>query len=334
MQTLLIDKMISVSIIIPVYNVEQYIESCLLSVINQNYKGDIECVIVNDCTPDQSMVVVHKILSDYDGNILFKIVDHKENRGLSASRNSGVRVATGDYLYFLDSDDILAKNAIALLADLALKDLPDVVMGDFELIGSNQNIPQLKTTITHFNIQKDIFNAFISYELYEMAWNKLVKRQFFYRHELWFCEGLIHEDSLWSFLLFYYCASLRICVQKTYGYRIRENSIMTDPRNVTKSLKSYYEIFFLKIEFIKKNALFEEFPLLIKYMIDTKYLLRRILVEQDMNDEMYTKLGKEMGGCYTFRKGLTNLTRAKILLSNLPFGIFKFLTSHIYNTTK
>ena len=107
MQTLLIDKMISVSIIIPVYNVEQYIESCLLSVINQNYKGDIECVIVNDCTPDQSMVVVHKILSDYDGNILFKIVDHKENRGLSASRNSGVRVATGDYLYFLDSDDIL-----------------------------------------------------------------------------------------------------------------------------------------------------------------------------------------------------------------------------------
>ncbi|WP_347223037.1 glycosyltransferase family 2 protein, partial [Bacteroides congonensis] len=181
MQTLLIDKMISVSIIIPVYNVEQYIESCLLSVINQNYKGDIECVIVNDCTPDQSMVVVHKILSDYDGNILFKIVDHKENRGLSASRNSGVRVATGDYLYFLDSDDILAKNAIALLADLALKDLPDVVMGDFELIGSNQNIPQLKTTITHFNIQKDIFNAFISYELYEMAWNKLVKRQFFYR---------------------------------------------------------------------------------------------------------------------------------------------------------
>ena len=67
--------MVNVSIIIPVYNVEQYIESCLYSVINQTYKGTLECIIVNDCTPDQSMEVVNRLLSVYQGNILFKIIN-------------------------------------------------------------------------------------------------------------------------------------------------------------------------------------------------------------------------------------------------------------------
>ena len=71
--------MVNVSIIIPVYNVEQYIESCLYSVINQTYKGTLECIIVNDCTPDQSMEVVNRLLSVYQGNILFKIINHQEN---------------------------------------------------------------------------------------------------------------------------------------------------------------------------------------------------------------------------------------------------------------
>ena len=92
--------MVNVSIIIPVYNVEQYIESCLYSVINQTYKGTLECIIVNDCTPDQSMEVVNRLLSVYQGNILFKIINHQENKGLSAARNSGVKIAKGDYLYF------------------------------------------------------------------------------------------------------------------------------------------------------------------------------------------------------------------------------------------
>ena len=135
--------MVNVSIIIPVYNVEQYIESCLYSVINQTYKGTLECIIVNDCTPDQSMEVVNRLLSVYQGNILFKIINHQENKGLSAARNSGVKIAKGDYLYFLDSDDILVENAIKLLSNLSLQSFPDVIMGDFDLIGDNQYIPRL-----------------------------------------------------------------------------------------------------------------------------------------------------------------------------------------------
>ena len=87
------------SIIIPVYNVEKYIVNCLNSVANQLY-DDIECIIVDDCSPDNSMIHVASFLEQYEGKIIFKIVTHEKNQGLSAARNSGVKIATGDYLFF------------------------------------------------------------------------------------------------------------------------------------------------------------------------------------------------------------------------------------------
>jgi len=326
--------MVNVSIIIPVYNVEQYIESCLYSVINQTYKGTLECIIVNDCTPDQSMEVVNRLLSVYQGNILFKIINHQENKGLSAARNSGVKIAKGDYLYFLDSDDILVENAIELLSNLSLQSFPDVIMGDFDLIGDNQYIPRLNTSVAIFDKQKEIFNAFISYSLYEMAWNKLVKKSFFLKYDLWFREGIIHEDSLWSFNLFYYCNNLRVCFQRTYLYRVRENSIMTDPKNIIKSFNSYYEIFFLKINFIKEKRLFYEFPLLVKYMVDAKFLLEKIVIEQNLDKETYTRLKNQLGICYILEKDLTIITRLKLLLSNLPFKVFKLMLFYFFKKIK
>ena len=194
---------LKISIIIPVYKVEDYIAECLYSVINQSYKEEFECIIVDDYTPDDSMKIVHQVLSYYCGNIQFKIVHHQENKGLSAARNTGVRESTGDYLYFLDSDDLLPEQTIESLLNTCQDELPDVVMGDFELIGESDNVPRLNTQISNYNNQVDIFNAFISRHLYEMAWNKLVRKDFFLRHELWFREGILHEDSLWSFYLFY-----------------------------------------------------------------------------------------------------------------------------------
>ena len=90
----------SISIIIPIYNVEPYVEKCIKSVISQTYNGTIECIMVDDCSSDNSMAIVDKVITDYDGPILFKIIHHDRNRGLSAARNSGIEVATSDYLFF------------------------------------------------------------------------------------------------------------------------------------------------------------------------------------------------------------------------------------------
>lgn len=111
--------MTSVSIIIPVYRVSPYIERCLLSVINQTYKGPVECIIVDDKSPDDSIQKATRMISNYSGHIKFTILTHDENLGLSEARNSALRVATGDYVFFLDSDDEMSIYALELLTNKA-----------------------------------------------------------------------------------------------------------------------------------------------------------------------------------------------------------------------
>ena len=93
-----------VTIIIPVYQVSAYVERCILSVMDQDYDA-IECIIVDDATQDDSIEQCERLIERYNGPILFKILHHQYNRGLSAARNTGTDAASGDYLYYLDSDD-------------------------------------------------------------------------------------------------------------------------------------------------------------------------------------------------------------------------------------
>jgi len=97
----------TISIIIPVYNVENYIWKCLDSVIAQKCDGfNIECILVDDCTPDNSMVIVEDVVNNYHGkDVNFVILHHEVNKGMSIARNTGIDASTGDYVCFLDSDD-------------------------------------------------------------------------------------------------------------------------------------------------------------------------------------------------------------------------------------
>lgn len=98
-----------VSIIVPVYKVERYVERCLQSVTAQTYE-DIECICVNDGTPDNSFEVVKRFVAEHGSEnkkISFILVEHDQNKGLSEARNIGIRQASGDYVFFLDSDDAL-----------------------------------------------------------------------------------------------------------------------------------------------------------------------------------------------------------------------------------
>ena len=99
--------MVKVSVVIPIYNVEEYIEECLCSVLNQTLK-DIEIVCVNDGTKDNSMSIVEK----YKGQDDRIVIVNKENGGLSSARNAGIEQAEGEYIYFLDSDDFIAENTL------------------------------------------------------------------------------------------------------------------------------------------------------------------------------------------------------------------------------
>ena len=105
-----------VSIIIPVYGVENYIERCLYSVMQQDSKSvSLECILVDDCSPDNSINIAEKMIKDYSGGIRFEILSHEKNQGLSVARNTGMNSAKGRFLFFMDSDDYITDDCIVKL---------------------------------------------------------------------------------------------------------------------------------------------------------------------------------------------------------------------------
>lgn len=215
-----------ITIVIPVYNVEAYIEDCLRSVIAQTYKGEIECVIVDDCTPDGSCDVIEKFIKEYIGNIQFKLLHHDKNRGLSAARNTGIDAATGEYIYFLDSDDEITPDCIELLATPLTKKKYDFVIGDYKTVGSDKVFPPLLLEDGGIYTNKEIRSTYFAEKWYVMAWNKLCNLDFIKKERLYFKEGLINEDNLWSFQLACLAQTMYIAKEQVYLYKVRANSIM------------------------------------------------------------------------------------------------------------
>lgn len=213
-----------VSIIIPVYNVEKFVAECLNSVISQTYDhSKIECIIVNDCTPDNSMNIVNEIVSNYQGDMSFIICNHEHNQGLSASRNTGMNIAIGNYMYFMDSDDYIYPNAIELLMK-AYYENPDA-----EIISGNTYDEFHGYNIFNVSDKRIIENMNYLYmgdtKLIN-AVNYLINRQFIKRIGIKFKRGIYFEDLLWNHQVLSYASKVVIIPNITYFYRKNTNSIM------------------------------------------------------------------------------------------------------------
>ena len=229
-----------ISVIVPVYNVEHYIRECFSSIAAQTYKGKIECIFVDDCGQDRSVDILEELIADYHGSISFSVIHHEHNKGLSGARNTGIRNATGDYLYFLDSDDTITPDCIERLAELAEK-YPgvEVVQGSTQsnidlFCLENKNIDE------YYKNFKWIRRAFLQrYTIPVTAWNKLVRKDFILSNALYFKEGLIHEDELWNFFLAKYTKRMAFCKTNTYIYRENPNGIV---KNIADQQKSFIPV--------------------------------------------------------------------------------------------
>lgn len=216
-----------ISIIVPVYNVEQYIKECFDSISAQTYKGEIECIFVDDCGQDDSVAVLEKLIADYHGAIKFCIVHHEHNKGLSGARNTGICHAKGDYLYFIDSDDSITPDCIEKLVDLAEKyPQVDIVQGS-----TKSKLKWLQLANKHFPEYSDNFKwirktMLLRFSIPMTAWNKLVRKDMVVKNGLYFEEGLIHEDEVWNFMLAKYVHSIAFCCDITYIYRENPDGIM------------------------------------------------------------------------------------------------------------
>lgn len=211
-----------ISIIIPCYNVEKYIDRCLQSVVCQTY-SNIEVLLIDDCGTDGTMDKIASFISNYEGAISFTVIKQEYNQGQSAGRNVGIRHAKGKYLYFMDSDDYISEDCLQLLYHEFEKD-PSVQMaiGNYEIVGSAHFEPMLLQQRTYTS--DEIIDLQLDYKIYTMPWNKLVRKDFIIEHDLFFAEGLIHEDNLWSFCSAFCYDRISVVLKKTYFYVIHASS--------------------------------------------------------------------------------------------------------------
>ena len=234
-----------VSVIVPVYNVEAYIEECLTSVANQTVGGDIECIIVDDKGTDCSINIAEQFIESNKGNtkVDFKIIYRENNGGLSAARNTGIIAATGEYLYFLDSDDTIVPTCIEILLNLADKYggvdlLPALYLRD------NNDMQQFgKHSFPEFSDDRKLIKrSLLDYDKIPVtAHNKFIRKDFLIKFHLFFKDGIIHEDNHWTFFVAKHVKRMAFCPQQLYYYRETVGSI-TQSRNIEKETKAFLAI--------------------------------------------------------------------------------------------
>lgn len=235
-------KMISISIIIPIYNVEPFVQRCLESVMAQDKAvADMECVIVDDCGTDGSMEIVRELIEAYHGPTRFVVVEHEQNLGLSAARNTGLSKAMGDYIMFVDSDDYLMPDSIQCFLD-NLKCYPDADM----TIGNVQDQKYNNTLLSQ--IQKPcfidnpyvFFSRMLHHQIYLYAWNKFIRRSVLMEHNIRFIEGILYEDQAWSYELFSHLKSVLLLPEVTYVYENNPSSIVNTAFSLEKADKTIW----------------------------------------------------------------------------------------------
>jgi glycosyltransferase involved in cell wall biosynthesis len=257
--------------------VAQYIERCLISAFDQTYP-DIEYILVNDATPDDSMSIAAKVIREHGSGKRVKLTEHTENRGLSAARNTGIDEATGDYLFFLDSDDELPPDSIASFVTAAERHNPDFVIGEIAVIGANnKSFPPLKPADGFYCEGDEVMRLFLSRQWYEMAWNKLVKRTLFAGNDCRFREGILHEDNLWSFHLALCAKSMTVIRKKTYIYHINSQSITQ--KKTERNSESLYTALSEMMRTAQEQNLFSKYDKLIDYLENLRIYFLKTLIK-------------------------------------------------------
>lgn len=276
-----------ISIIIPCYNAERYIHSCIESVIQQTYVN-WECLLINDGSKDKTL----KILEEYSlKDQRFKVFS-QENKGLSATRNLGIENVSGDYLFFLDSDDLITENALQSFVN-ELDSKNDIITGITLTVNgeSLQKISQLKHpkegSVFYKNDRQEVLIRAMESGLAPVAQNRLYSRSFLEKYHLKFKNGILHEDELWFFETMFLAKNVKFINEETYLYRTDNSESIT--KNISqRNLDSYliilqtvFEKYYINNQNSYRKAVAERYlQYLKKLIIDFSIREKNILNEK------------------------------------------------------
>ena len=229
------------SIIIPVYNVKDYVEKCVESACRQNIERELyEIIIVDDGSTDGSDKIIEKFSIQSNVRIF-----HKKNEGLSETRNFGVRKATGEYVLFLDSDDYIEYSAcqnFLKIIENNKKEKIDMLVGIISREEADKSviINDKHETGKYLGMQF-LRESLLKNTFYVTAWANIYNREFLLNNKLFFPKGLLHEDEEFTIKSLLKADSVIVTDILFYHYLIRENSIMTQ-KDKTQNAVSIFEI--------------------------------------------------------------------------------------------
>lgn len=242
-----------ITISFPVYNVSKTIKKSLQSVLAQTYPN-IELIIIDDCGTDNSISIMQTVLKETKNNIIIRIIKHPRNLGLGAARNTSLKNASGKYIYFMDSDDILDSNCIQLLYSTIQKYQTDFVASSYATfendISHYTSHTYPKQIILNSNI--DILNYYFTQKkkIFVFMWNKLYSTSFLRKNKIQ-CIHPIVEDDLFLFQVLLHANSCCLLPCITYFYYINPNSITNQlmKRNISlRTSKIFQDIAKYKYE--------------------------------------------------------------------------------------
>lgn len=316
-----------VTISIPIYKCEDFIINTLRSVLHQTY-NHIEVLLVNDLTPDSSAVLVEQFIKE---NTLYnwRLIHLETNSGLSVVRNKGIDEATGDYIFFLDSDDTLEPTAIADFVKVAEKTKAQMVVGEVRGIKLPE---QEEVDVFPLNVSTDemignynVLKCLVEGGFPVSSWNKLIKLDFLRNNQLYFTKGLFAQDALQTFEMALRLEHIAFLRKKTYNYFLHSNSVIHNRKKVhfdnwitiAKQLHYYFT----------KEQDPERKQLIFKYLLSFKVLTLQMNWKAQKNEalwkhsyEAYREL-KIMSLMDYFSSKLTKEEKKANLLISLPKNI-------------
>ena len=240
-----------VSVIVPFYNVEGYIEKCLETLVSQTLE-DIEIILVNDGSKDNSIEIVNKFLKMYPEKLVYL---EKENGGLSDARNYAINYAKGEYIAFLDSDDYIEKDMYEEMYELAKKENSDMVECNFYWEYPNKIKEDIGVT---YNGKNEMLE-----KIRVVAWNKLIKREILKQSKVIFPKGYRYEDVEFTYKLIPYIETVSFLKKPCVHYIQRQNSISNSQNERTKEI---FDVLEHVIEYYKEKGIYEKYKEELEYV--------------------------------------------------------------------
>lgn len=321
-------SVVLISVIVPIYGVEEYISKTLVSLFNQTMLEGVEFILVNDFTPDNSMKKVEDVIANYPflANQI-QIINHPENKGVAAARNSGLTAAKGKYIIQVDGDDYCELRMLEKMYAEAIKTNTDIVVCDYIVDFANRQV--YKKQVAPKEGGKCVA-ALLSGGLHGSTWNKLVKKSLFTENKIDFVVGInLWEDLTANIKLFFFAKKVTYLPEAFLHYR------QINPESYTRSmsLKTANDIY-LSIEnitaFLSENRTSNYFYKELMYFKLSAKFRWLISTDGDVQSEylkLYPETDKYIKSHPTFpvyykyallanRKGLANISRCIVSIIN------------------